>query len=312
VLKLENGNTFSISCVNYGENNKYIESVMLNGNEYPYSYIHYDDIMTGGNLVFVMSNKPNMHFAVDKGERPISSIQNHLILPVPYFEYESKTFNKNTRLKIHQLGMGWLDYKIDNDSLWRSYRKPLKIKKTTTVYAKVTYKAFNTEPPIAACKLIKIDQNLKVKLYQKYDSQYAGGGPQGLVDSQRGETDFRTGGWQGYQGMDFGAEVDLGKKKTIHKITLGCLQEARSWIWLPKYVEFFYSIDGENFISLGKLTHTIDDHKQNALIHDFVLEFAPVEAKYIKVFAKNYGTIPDWHLGAGNESWIFVDEIIIE
>jgi hypothetical protein len=290
----------------------YIQSVKINGSEYPYSYIHYDDIMAGGNLVFTMSDKPNKEFAVEKGVRPVSSIQNHLILPVPYFEFESKTFNKKTKLKINKLGLGWLDYKTDNDSLWRLYRKPIKIKKSSTVYAKVTYKAFNPDPPIASCQLIKIDQDLEVKLYQKYSSQYTAGGPNGLVDSQRGAADFRTGGWQGYQGIDFGAEVDLGKKKTITKLTLGCLQEARSWIWLPKYVEFLYSMDGENYISLGKVEHNIDDHKLDAVLHDFVLEFDPVEAKYIKVFAKNYGTIPEWHLGAGYESYIFVDEIIVE
>jgi len=32
----------------------------------------------------------------------------------------------------------------------------------------------------------------------------------------------------------------------------------------------------------------------------------------VKVIATNYGTIPDWHLGAGGQAWIFVDEIRVE
>ena len=27
--------------------------------------------------------------------------------------------------------------------------------------------------------------------------------------------------------------------------------------------------------------------------------------------AKNYGICPDWHLGSGGKTWLFVDEIII-
>ena len=38
----------------------------------------------------------------------------------------------------------------------------------------------------------------------------------------------------------------------------------------------------------------------------------PQETQYVKVIAKNIGLCPEWHKGAGNKSWIFADEIIIE
>jgi len=28
--------------------------------------------------------------------------------------------------------------------------------------------------------------------------------------------------------------------------------------------------------------------------------------------AKNFGNCPEWHLGAGGKSWIFIDEITVE
>ena len=37
-----------------------------------------------------------------------------------------------------------------------------------------------------------------------------------------------------------------------------------------------------------------------------------VQARYVRVVAKNIGTIPDWHPGAGGKAWIFADEIIVE
>ena len=46
---------------------------------------------------------------------------------------------------------------------------------------------------------------------------------------------------------------------------------------------------------------------------DFVLRLSePVAVRYVKVFAKNFGTIPSWHLGAGGEGFIFIDEIWVE
>jgi len=38
----------------------------------------------------------------------------------------------------------------------------------------------------------------------------------------------------------------------------------------------------------------------------------PVSARYVKVKAKNFGTLPNWHQGAGGDAFIFIDEITIK
>jgi hypothetical protein len=38
---------------------------------------------------------------------------------------------------------------------------------------------------------------------------------------------------------------------------------------------------------------------------------SPVLARYVKVRAKNFGKLPDWHMGAEGEAFIFVDEITV-
>ena len=35
-------------------------------------------------------------------------------------------------------------------------------------------------------------------------------------------------------------------------------------------------------------------------------------AKYFKITLENYGKLPDWHISAGEQAWLFVDEIIIQ
>jgi hypothetical protein len=38
----------------------------------------------------------------------------------------------------------------------------------------------------------------------------------------------------------------------------------------------------------------------------------PVKARYVKIIAKNFGKLPSWHLGAGGEAFIFIDEIEVK
>jgi hypothetical protein len=37
-----------------------------------------------------------------------------------------------------------------------------------------------------------------------------------------------------------------------------------------------------------------------------------IKTRYVKVKAKNFGELPDWHLGHGDNSFIFIDEIEIK
>ena len=52
--------------------NKYIQSVRLNGEPYTKSYISYGDIMKGGTLTFEMGSQPNKAFGSDAADRPRS------------------------------------------------------------------------------------------------------------------------------------------------------------------------------------------------------------------------------------------------
>ncbi|BAV10000.1 alpha-1,2-mannosidase [Filimonas lacunae] len=57
VITLENGNTFTIEAQNQGDNNVYVKQLLLNGVPYNKYTIRHADIVKGGKLVFVMSNK---------------------------------------------------------------------------------------------------------------------------------------------------------------------------------------------------------------------------------------------------------------
>lgn len=58
VIKLENGNTFTIETNNQSDKNVYVQKVLLNGKQLEQPVIGHEDIMKGGSLVFFMSDKP--------------------------------------------------------------------------------------------------------------------------------------------------------------------------------------------------------------------------------------------------------------
>lgn len=55
-LKLRDGKEFTIDVENFGPENIYIKEVILNGEPYLENFIHYDEMVKGGNLKFIMSS----------------------------------------------------------------------------------------------------------------------------------------------------------------------------------------------------------------------------------------------------------------
>ncbi len=68
VLDLENGKTFTVKAISNSKENKYIQSVVLNGKAVDRLYIKHTEIMNGGELIFTMGATPNKAFngVVDK------------------------------------------------------------------------------------------------------------------------------------------------------------------------------------------------------------------------------------------------------
>jgi len=58
-LQLENGKTFEIESKNNSKENKYIQSIELNGKELKRMYLKHSELMAGGKLIFQMGPQPN-------------------------------------------------------------------------------------------------------------------------------------------------------------------------------------------------------------------------------------------------------------
>ena len=144
--------------------------------------------------------------------------------------------------------------------------------------------------------------------------QYTENGPEGMVDNIFGSSNYRIGGWQGWQG-DMVAVVELDKEQGIGMVGLNCLENMRSWIFFPKSVKMEYSLDGETWKPYGEVQNTsfptVHSRQEESVTHFFGV-VKQARAKYIKISATNFGSLPDWHVSAGEQAWLFADEIIIK
>lgn len=71
-IQVGDNKTFQMTAVNNSRENKYIQSIKLNGQPYTKSYITHKDIMNGGTIEFEMGSTPSKTFGVDKADRPVS------------------------------------------------------------------------------------------------------------------------------------------------------------------------------------------------------------------------------------------------
>ena len=305
ILNLENGNTFKIISKNVSEKNIYIQSANLNGEEFNQSFIEHQIIMNGGVLIFEMGSHPSDWAS---NSIPSSNIEKFKIVSVPYFMAKSQTFSDHLQVALGSAVGGEIYYSI-NGSVEQKYKNPLIIRKDSEIKCR-TFKNKIWSKSVSA-KYYKIDNRKSIVLYAKYANQYSAAGNKTLIDHQRGGVNYRTGNWQGYR-ENLEAVIDLGEIRSINTISLGCLQDIRSWIFYPRQVEYFTSNDGEIFTYSGKVNTTFSDTLEGNFIHDYTLNLENTRARYIQIKAENYGVCPAWHLGAGGKTWLFVDELIIQ
>jgi len=313
-LTLENGKTFVVTATNNSAENRYIQSATLKGRKYTKSYITHQDIMKGGELVLEMGPQPNKSWGSGKNDIPVSRITEHLIVSVPFVAATPGTFVEEATLELSNVdGEAVVRYTLDGTepTLQSSvYKEPLRITETTVLRAFAMGKG-DTRSLSIESKFTKITPGLNIKLLTSYAPQYSAGGDLALVDFVRGGRSFRTGTWQGYHGVNLEAILDLGAIKLITTLNSGFMQDMGAYIFLPTQVTYYGSMDGKAFLELKTVKNDVPPDSSGVFTKDFTARVSD-KVRYVKVVAKNMGTCPAWHPGAGDKAWIFCDEIEVK
>ena len=324
-IHLANGKDFVIKAKNNKPDNYYIQSATLDGKEYDKSYFTHEMLMKGGELEFDMADKMS-YWAVTSEASPISSgIDDRTIsLPAPLafmpYSKDTKTiFNKSKVIDLVSETEGVkIYYTLDGSAPTEKstlFTKAFKIYKSTTLKAVSVKKDWKTSD-VKTIDFRKAFYNDSGKGYPKVTSDSKIGdtfkpGINTWIDGKLGSNNFKDGKWTGIQGDDLRAVVDLGSKKSLSRVTINFTQNTGSWIFPPKSVKIYSSINGKDFVEVASEEIGIPNAHLDITIKTVSLK-TKVKARYIKVVAQNIGKLPMWHGGAGQDAYIFVDEITVE
>jgi predicted alpha-1,2-mannosidase len=313
-LHLENENIFYFRTFNNSKENKYIQSITLNGRPYSNMFIEHDTILKGGEIIFNMGSKPNANFSYYKTDVPEIYEYPKELIPVPYYTATKENFTDSIITEIKTISIPNLEikYTIDGSEPMQNsltYSKPIVFKETTTLKAKSFKNGIENNKVAVSSTFYKIDKNISLELLSNYANQYAASGHSALIDGIKGSNDFRSGAWQGFEGIDANGIIKFDDNRYIKNITFSCLQDIKSWIFMPKSILVEFSYDGINYEKLNLIECNKSTNLEGAFIENFKIPFDKKNVKTIRFTASNLGVCPQGHLGQGEKAWLFLDEI---
>ncbi|MCK5820662.1 MAG: alpha-L-fucosidase [Bacteroidales bacterium] len=142
--------------------------------------------------------------------------------------------------------------------------------------------------------------------------KYQGNSQIVLMDGQNGSSDFSSGDWLGWEGVDMVTTIDFGEVKEFKRVTANFVNAVGSWIFLPRGMKVEYSTDGKRFKKMGELTNPVLWDEAPETDRQAFSVYRSTKAKFIRVTGVSIKTCPDKHAGEGGKAWLFCDEITVE
>ena len=208
-------------------------------------------------------------------------------------------------------------WKSESNKAWLGYIEPFKLEVTDALEVQAYKNEEAYGEPIVQSFVFHQGLNKEVSYTNEWNEWYTGNAEKNLVDGKLGSIDFRDGNWQGFWGKNIDVTIDLGELKPIMSVGANFYQYANSWIFFPKEISVQISEDRELWNQLSKMVNEENDLSNKKHIKymysntHYGRKDIP-KARYIRFQATNVGKVPDGHEAAGQEAWLFIDEIVIE
>ncbi len=187
------------------------------------------------------------------------------------------------------------------------YKKPLTLDKSVELRAACFEGGGRSR--IVSVKNVRVKGIRSVSLANEPAEKYHGiGGALSLVDGITASTDFHDKNWLGFEGKDLDAEIVFDEVRDITSISVRCLSENRSWIYLPPRVEF-YAPNGKGVYEIIGIGTPDASTFIGTQIVTFSPTFPAIRSDRVKVFVRSPGVCPVDKPGAGYAGWLFVDEV---
>lgn len=190
------------------------------------------------------------------------------------------------------------------------YSQPLKIKETVTLKACAIR---NNEASKVLKQEIKFNKATikKIQLKHQPSLQYTFDGAQMLVDGLYASEVYSDGRWLGFKGTDIDAIIDMGEPTEISYLGMNLNINIPNWIMNGARMSIQASDNGTTFREIASKDMPKLKEGDPIEIKLEELEFQPVTSRYFRVILTNE-PLPEWHGAAGQDAFIFIDEIIMK
>lgn len=206
--------------------------------------------------------------------------------------------------------LGEIRYTLDGSEpnyLSKKYAEPLILNNDISIKCALFKEKEQKGKTITKHYQVNKATNKKLTFKTEPSKYYNKGGGFVLVNSETAKLPRVNEQWLGWSGDDIEVTIDLENIEEINTVEIGFLKEELNWIYLPKEVIIFLSKDGTNFNESKRI-----DQKDYLNERTVVFNLNTTKARYLKILAKNNGKIKTGMPGAGEDAWLFCDEIKIK
>lgn len=193
---------------------------------------------------------------------------------------------------------------------WKRYKKPFTIKETTNIHAILRINKEFPGDTTSRTIIVHDAFGLMPEQMTKYSESYAANGPGSLTDGCRAHALSLGKDWLGFSGTNAEFILDLKEVREISNVNIGFLHNPANWIFLPTAVEIELSVDGISYLPAGGMRPDLLTVREPVAI-DYSQVSINQKARYLRIKAINRGKCPEGHPGAGQDAWLFVDEVMV-
>jgi hypothetical protein len=239
-----------------------------------------------------------------------------LKLSPPVILNEESFINADIPLKLkHYIQGATIRYTLDGsepDSMKAAvFKGGEKISHNAIVKAKA-FKPGWISSDIAEASFYKITYTPDTVIYlSSPDKQYNDEQGKLLINHEKGEADFRFGGWVAFRQNRMECLLGFANPVPVQHITLSSLVDIGSYIMPAQSIEIWGGDDPKNLKRIGQLTPEQPKAMKPYYTRGYECKVETGPVKCIKIVATPVAKLPSWHPGKGDKGWIFVDEILV-
>lgn len=248
-----------------------------------------------------------------KAEKAYLAAQN-VRMTAPILECTNPFFTDSVRVTTKfDLPDAEIRYNLDQTHITEAsptFHKPLYLKESTTIQAKVFHPEYQSSPT-TALRVLRTNSMLlgsTITITPKPSEPYQANGAQTLTDHRKGSTAFANGNaWLGFQSDTVAFKIDFKRDTPVSKVILSTLLNHGAWIFLPKHIRV---LSGNR--ELGAIQLAAPAAPEQTQFEFIEIPLEKVRTNRLEIMVTPLDSIPQWHQGKGTPAWFFIDEILVE